>query len=257
MTDDPKDRSELETGDDPLAADLAAADPGPVDPELDPEVGPADPDADLEAGSEVSSDPTALNLDAVAGSSDREAGGEAAEDLNASELEAAASAAESEVESDEARATLDAEIADAEVGDGSIEADETEAAIEAPPLLAPGAGALERPVARSGPRASRGPKPARTIFAVDPALRIKDPVSAAFVVGTVLVFVLILANALAFGHGGAFHPLATPTPIATEAPSAVPSEGPSSSPGASGSPAASPTIAPSASPSVAPSPAAS
>ena len=253
MTDDPKDRPELEIGDDPLAADLAGADTGPVDPELDPEAGPVDREAEPEA--------TPLDLDSAVGSSDREAGGEAAEDLNASELEAAASAAESEVESDEAGATLDAEIADAEVGDGSIEGDETETAIEAPPVLAPGAGSLERPVARPmtkpGPRAARGPKPARTVFAVDPALRIKDPVSAAFVVGTVLVFVLILANALAFGHGGAFHPLATPTPIATEAPTAVPSAGPSSSPGASGSPAASPSITPSASPSVAPSPTAS
>ena len=209
MTDDPKDRRELEIGDDPLAADSAM------------------------------------------GKSDLEAGGEAAGDLNASELEAAASAAESEVESDEARATLDAEIAEAEVDDGSIEGDQTEAAIEALPVLAPGAGALERPVARPGARAPRGPKPARTVFAVDPSLRIMDSVSAAFVVGTVLVFVLILANALAFGHGGAFHPLATPTPIETLAPTEVPSAGPS------GSPAASPSIGPSASPSVAPSPAAS
>lgn len=222
MTDDPKDKPELEIGDDPLAADLAAADSGPVDPEVDPA-----------------------------------AGGEAADDLDASELEAAASAAESEVESDEARAALDAEIASAEADEGSIEGDETETAVEAPPALAPGSGALERPVARPGARAPRGPKPARTVFAVDPALRIKDPVSAAFVVGTVIVFVLILANALAFGHGGAFHPLATPTPIATEAPTAVPSAGASGSPGASASPAVSPSIAPSASASVAPSPAAS
>ena len=198
---------------------------------------------------EIGDDP--LAADQAMGNSDLEAGGEAAGDLNASELEAAASAAESEVESDEARATLDAEIAEAEVDDGSIEGDQTEAAIEALPVLAPGAGALERPMARPGARAPRGPKPARTVFAVDPALRIKDSVSAAFVVGTVLVFVLILANALAFGHGGAFHPLATPAPIETLAPTEVPSAGPS------GSPAASPSIGPSASPSVAPSPAAS
>jgi hypothetical protein len=212
MTDDPKDTPELETGEDPLAA---------------------------------------------------EAGGEAAEDLSASELEAAASAAENEVESDEARATLDAEIASAEPRAESVEGDEpaseeftgdeTETAIEAAPVLAPGAGALERPGAKSitrpGGRAPRGPKPARTVFAVDPALRIKDPVSAAFVVGTVLVFALIFANALAFGRGGAFHPLPTPAPIATEAPTAVPSAGPSGSPGASGSPAPSPSISPSIAPS--------
>ena len=254
MTDDPKDRPELEIGDDPPAADLAATAPGPADPEADPEVdvavtdsGAANPEADRQA--------TALDLDAAVGSSNREAGGEAAEDLNASELEAAASGAESEVESDEARAALDAEIADSEVGDQSIEGDEAETAIEAPPALASGSGALERPVASPGTRAPRGPKPARTIFAVDPALRIKDPVSAAFVVGTVLVFVLILANALAFGHGGAFRPLPTPTPIVTPGP--TPSTAPSGSPGASGSPATSPSIAPSASPSVAPSPVAS
>lgn len=251
MTDDPKDRPELEVGDDPLAADPAAADPGPAHPEEDRGADPADREADSAADSEAA----ALDLDPAMGKSDLEAGGEAAGDLNASELEAAASAAESEVESDEARAAFDAEIADAEVDDEWIEGDETETAIEALPVLAPGAGALERRVARPGARAPRGPKPARTVFAVDPALRIKDSVSAAFVVGTVLVFVLILANALAFGHGGAFHPLATPTPIETPAP--TPSTGPSGSPGASGSPVASPSIAPSASPSVAPSPAAS
>jgi len=236
MTDDPNDRPELEIGDDPLAADLAAADRGPQEPEA-----------------------AALDLDPVTGNADLEAGGDAAEDLNASELEAAASAAESEVESDAARAALDAQIAGAEVDadfvaadDLGIEGDETEPIIEAPPALAPGTGALERPVARPGTRAQRGPKPARTIFAVDPALRIKDSVSAAFVVGTVLVFVLILANALAFGHGGAFRPLPTQVPIETPAP--TPSTGPSGSPGASGSPAASPSIAPTPSPSVAPSP---
>jgi hypothetical protein len=240
MTDNPKDRPEPEIGDGTLAADSTAADPGPADLEADP--GSPDPEA------------AALDLDAAVGSSDFEAGGEAAEDLNASELEAAASGAESEVESEEGGAALD-EIGGAEAGDQLIEGDETETAIEAPPALAPGSGNLERRIARPGARAPRGPKPARTVFAVDPALRIKDPVSAAFVVGTVLVFVLILANALAFGHGGAFTPLPTPTPIATTAP--APSTGPSGSPGASGSPAASPSIAPSASPSVTPSPAAS
>jgi len=237
MTDDPKDRPELEIGDDPLAADLAAS--GIPEPELEPEA-----------------EPVPSDLDPITGDAGREAGGEAAPDLNANELEAAASAAENEVESDEARAAFDAEIADAEVAgadDLAIEGDET-AVIEAAPALAPGTGALERPVARAGVRAPRGPKPARTVFAVDPALRIKDSASAAFVVGTVLVFGLIFANALAFGHGGAFHPLPTAAPIATPGPTR--STGPSGSPGASGSPAASPSIAPTPSPSVAPSPAA-
>jgi hypothetical protein len=180
----------------------------------------------------------------AAGGLDLEPGGEAAEDLNASELEAAASAAESDFQADEG-----------ELGEEAIEGDEAAWVVEAPPAVAPGAGNLERPVARPGTRAQRGPKPARTVFAVDPSLRIKDPVSAAFVVGTVLVFVLIFANAMAFGHGGAFTKVPTPAPIAS--PGASPSEGPSSSPGAPGSPAVSPSIAPSVAPTVALSPSAS
>ena len=50
----------------------------------------------------------------------------------------------------------------------------------------------------------------RTAFPIDPALRIKDPLSAAFVIAAIVVFVLIFLNAMAFGRGGAFTPVKTP-----------------------------------------------
>jgi hypothetical protein len=51
-----------------------------------------------------------------------------------------------------------------------------------------------------------------------------------FVAGTILVFVLIFLNAMAFGHGGAFTPTRAP-----ETPGPTVSAAPSASPGASGS----------------------
>lgn len=187
-----------------------------------------------------------------------EAGGEAAGDLNASELEAAASAAEVDVESDGAldggtglATDVDAEAdatTDGDAGEGPLEED-AETVIEAAPQLAPGTGALERRGV-PGHRTPRGPKPARTVFAVDPAMRIRDQASAIFVLVTVGIFVLILANAMLLGKGGALTPLATPTPIPTAAPSVVPSGsvGPSGSvsPSGSAAPSASPVAVPSA-----------
>lgn len=164
-------------------------------------------------------------------------GGEEAEDLDASQLEAAAEGAEDEVG--------DAGDEEAE----ALEAARDETAVLAPgdlqavPIGAPG-GVIE-PEER-GPR-PRGPKaPSRTAFAIDPALRIQDRASAAFVIVTVAVFVLILANAMLLGHGGALTPIPTASPIPQL------TEAPSESPSASGSPAPStstaPTIGPSSSP---------
>src|SRR4029453_823815 len=95
--------------------------------------------------------------------------------------------------------------------------------VEAAPAV-PGGPRMEPEV--RGPRV-RGPKTTRTAFAIDPALRIKDPWSGWFVGITVAVFALILANALLFGHGGAFSPTPTPTPVPTEGPSEAPSASPS------------------------------
>ena len=102
---------------------------------------------------------------------------------------------------------------------------------------------------------------ARTPFAIDPALRIKDPISAAFVAATILVFLGIFLYAMAFGKKGAFTPERTPrpTPIVSIAPSGSP--GASGSPGPSGSAAPSgttgspaPSAAPTGAASTAPSP---
>src|SRR4029079_5709164 len=83
---------------------------------------------------------------------------------------------------------------------------------------------------RAEERSARGPRATRTQLPIDPALRIKDPTSAAFVAGTILVFLLVFLNAMAFGRGGAF----TPThPPVTAGPTVSP--GASASPGASGS----------------------
>jgi hypothetical protein len=190
------------------------------DPNLDPNGLPADEEPEEALSTEA--------MDADVGAI--EAGGEAADDLDAAQLEAAAEGAEEEIE-DEAE------------DDTTVE---EEGGIEAAPVLAPGGRRLEPEV--RGPRV-RGPKPARTVFAVDPALRIKDRASEAFVIVSIVVFALIFANAMLFGHGGAFSPVATPTPVPTVAPA-------SPSPSGGESPSVAPTAAPSSSPTAAPSPAA-
>jgi hypothetical protein len=106
-----------------------------------------------------------------------------------------------------------------------------------------------RAAREAGGGRARAAKPTRTAFPIDPALRIKDPASGAFVLGSILVFLLIFLNAMAFGRGGAFTPERTPrpAPIVTPGPSVSP--GPSASPGSSASPAPSGSAAPSAAPS--------
>jgi hypothetical protein len=212
-----------------------------------------------------------------------DAGAASAPDLDAAELEAAASAAEDEIGGDreprfepigvggeEAEEGAEAAVAEAEAaGDETAayepdeayepEADELTKPIAPNRLREPGTRRLQRGVAAPVGRAARQPKAARTVFAIDPALRIRDNASALFVIGTVVVFVLIAANAMLLGKGGALTPLPTAVPIVTAGPtptqgpsetvppastpvpstSAGPSAGPASSAAPSGSPAAS------------------
>jgi len=180
-----------------------------------------------------------------------EVGGEEAEDLDATQLEAAAEGAEDEV------------------SDEDLDADEqAEAAEDETIVLAAGGPSMRNiePEVR-GPRPRGAKAPSRTAFAIDPALRIQVRASAVFVIGTVIIFILILGNAMLFGRGGAFTPILTPSPIpqASNQPTEAPSAAPTASPAASGStaptsaPSSSPagSTAPTAAPSTAPSPAAS
>jgi len=89
---------------------------------------------------------------------------------------------------------------------------------------------------------------------IDPALRIRDRVSEAFVIGTVLVFALIFGNALLFGNGGALSPTPSPVPsglvesfapVASEPPTIPPIPTEFQVPPRSPSPGASESVAPS------------
>lgn len=116
---------------------------------------------------------------------------------------------------------------------------------------ASGAQAAEAEVERArrmSPSERRAMRAAeRSQIQVDESLRIKDRASALFVMVTVGVFALIVANALLFGTGGFLSPTPTPSPV----PSLTPGPSPTAAP--SGSPAASPTAAPTASPTAEPS----
>lgn len=114
-----------------------------------------------------------------------------------------------------------------------------------------GLTAAERRMSPSERRAAKLARSHGAFVAVDPALRIRDRASSAFVLIALLFFVGVFANAIAFGHGGALSPTPSPTPIptATPTPSATPAPSetpvpsgtavPSGSPTASGTPAAS------------------
>jgi len=179
-----------------------------------------------------------------------DAAAEEAPDLSDAQLDAATNAAEAEVEEDEAggetmaESELIDEELDGQAGDDG-DSEEAELAPAAPVRVGARQRAAEAAAARAA-SAGRGPKvraATRTAFPIDPALRIKDPASAIFVVASVIVFVLIFLNAMAFGHGGAFNPVPTATPFVSAAPTASPA----ASPGASGStaPSTAPTSAPS------------
>lgn len=92
-----------------------------------------------------------------------------------------------------------------------------------------GGGARQRDRAGRGTgRAGAMPSARARTLAIDPALRIRDRVSQAFVILVVLVYAAIFLNAMAFGHGGAFTTSPAPTVAASS----------SASPGASGASAA-------------------
>jgi hypothetical protein len=184
-----------------------------------------------------------------------EAAAEEAPDLSDAQLVAATDAAEAEVEEDEAggETIAESEIVDEQLDGGDVEDEagdvgdfEAAGVVPATPVRV---GARQRAAEAAAARAAaagRGPKvraATRVAFPIDPAMRIKDPASAIFVVASVIVFVLIFLNAMAFGHGGAFNPVPTPTPFVSAAPTASPA----ASPGASGS--AAPSTAPTAAPS--------
>lgn len=200
-----------------------------------------------------------------------DAPGEDSADLTDAQLGAASDAAQTEIDEAEAggESMPEAEAVDDDLTDAEIEAaeaEEDEVAEETatdegmPPAPPVRVGARQRAAEAAAARAAaaargpKGPKAARTAFPIDPALRIKDPTSAAFVGASIIVFLLIFLNAMAFGHGGAFTTVKTPAPIVSQSPGASSSPGASGSIAPTGSPAASPapTIAPTAAPSAAP-----
>jgi hypothetical protein len=221
-----------------------------------------EPDAEAGAGTDAG----AASEPAPGG----EPGGEGAGDLDVAELEAAASAAEDEIGGDreprfepigvggeEAEEGAEAAVAEAEAAGDETAAYEPDEAYEpeaneltkpvAPNRLRePGTRRLHRGVAAPVGRAARQPKAARTVFAIDPALRIRDNASAVFVIGTVVVFVLIVANAMLLGKGGALTPLPTAVPIVTAGP--TPTEGPSETVPPASTPVPSTSAGPSAGP---------
>ena len=202
---------------------------------------------------------------------------EEAPDLTDAQLEDAAEAARDEVE--EAAATGES-IDEIEATDPALEAEleaEEAAAVAAAPKLGARARAEEEARRRREARERREMReekrgrfgrrvreeededehrraPTRTPFAIDPALRIKDPASSGFVVATILTFLLIFLSAMAFGKGGAFTVKPTRAPVVSASPGPSINAGPSGSPGPAASPAI--TVAPSPLASPAPNPSA-
>ena len=201
---------------------------------------------------------------------------EEAPDLTDAQLDAATEGAVAEVDAEDAGLGVDEadveealeadaeadEAADDAADDVAAESEAEEAAeppAEAEPALPRGARARaealrareraarearEARAAQSQRRGFRRPREeaaqpsSKAAFPIDPSLRIKDPVSTAFVAASVLVFLGIFLYAMAFGKKGAFTPERTPRPT----PSIV---APSGSPGASGSPSPSGSAVPS------------
>jgi len=110
-------------------------------------------------------------------------------------------------------------------------------------------GPLSRPGSGGGPPAA-SPSGRGHGFGIDPALRIQDRVSQAFVIGAVLIYAAIFLNAMAFGRGGAFS--GTPIPSVSAAPSgsllASPTIAPTAAPTATPTAIPTPTLAPTAAP---------
>jgi len=153
---------------------------------------------------------------------------------------AEASSAEAEVEPVEADVEpVEAESLEAEPADD----DETIVVPVAAPLVAPSPPA--RGADRVGRRPERAPAAPPPPSPSDQAVHINDRASKFFVLGTVLVFLLILLNGALFGVGGALSPTPSPTPRPSPTVAPSPSLAPSGSPASSGSPSASGSPAPS------------
>ena len=161
---------------------------------------------------------------------------------------------EDDLEPDAGDVAIDSDAEDEEFGSDEPTIEEGDAALlaaaeEAPLASIAAMGGVEeagqqaRPMRPSERRALRAAMD-HTQLTVDPAHRVSDRASAAFVLVTVAAFVLILFNGLLLGHGGLLTPVATPSPV----PSLT------ASPAPSGSAAASPTVAPSTTPAVTPTP---
>ncbi len=156
------------------------------------------------------------------------------------------------------------------LGDEDLEPEEEPEAEPGPEPRATPASAAAGAAAAGPRRRGRDRQPVRAAPAPptvsEQAVHVQDRASAVFVIGTVGLFVAILAYGLLFGSSGfvtGLLPTPTPAPTASPAvpasPSAGASAGASESPAASGSgaPSASPAASESPSGSVAPSPAAS
>jgi hypothetical protein len=144
--------------------------------------------------------------------------------------------------------TEDDELADEPADDGDEETEE-EPEEAAPARPQRRFGRPSAPAGMGGPHRGRAvapqARPATRGVVIDPSLRVRDRVSALFVIGTLVVFGAIFANALAFGHGGAFSVPPTPQPTVNVTPAPSGSASPSGSPAASTSPSAAPSPAPS------------
>jgi len=154
-------------------------------------------------------------------------------------------------ETAEAAADLDQETLDAAAAEAEEESDATEFGDEEPDESDEDEGPIAAETRGSGARggvdvaAAHHTKKApmgRMSLPLDPKLRIRDEASRFFVIASIAIFVLILGNAMLFGVGGAFTPLPTVAPLATDAPAAGPGASPSAAP-------ALPTVAPTAAPS--------
>jgi hypothetical protein len=151
----------------------------------------------------------------------------AANDLAAAEVEEDAAGGDTLAESEE----IDEELDEGDSMDleGDLDGAGDDEARATPRPKGARARAAEAAAARAS-RSSKGPRPTRTAFPIDPALRIKDPASSIFVLVSIGFFVLVFLNAMALGKGGAFTQVPTPTPYVSPSPGPIVSPGPTDTP---------------------------
>ncbi|MEA2607286.1 MAG: hypothetical protein QOI00_2043, partial [Chloroflexota bacterium] len=75
-----------------------------------------------------------------------------------------------------------------------------------------GSDAIAGPSADRAGRTGRAPKVVTPATIIDPSIRVSDPASKFFVIGTVLVFVLIFGYGAILGTGGVLTPFHSPSP---------------------------------------------